>query len=611
MTAPTRYAAEVARLEDVYRDAVAPEPDEALKQLWRSVAGRPVYFTGSGGTLAVAQTAAELHMRTSRRPALALPPMLFAQSPRLDDAAVVLFSARGRNPDAAVALAAARSRGHDPVVVVTTKQVADLPEQITQHRPVVVTVPSPKDGFLATGSVLAAVAALCRTAGMALPEPNDLRWDAAIDLGDRPKLLVLFGGGSQPAATDLETRCSEIGLRSVQAVDYRSFAHGRHTGYWRHHTDTTIVAMIDPPSREVAEATLAALPPEAHIVETRSEHQWPGSLIDLLVWSMTAPLSLAAQGVDPAKPKVAPFGRALYHLPVKEALSEPLLSPAERKLAAGTSRSATMLRNDLSQWLTDIAQHDIGGVVLDFDGTVCDTASNGDLPDSATQDAILCLVHGGLAVGFASGRGKSLPLSLREWIPEDLWPSVTVGVYNAAVTVPLADTIGTHINLSEEILTLAAELRDALNDSVEIEARRLQISLRPPQPTPGEALLDDVAAVLARHGQRYKAVASKHAVDVVRCDVSKKAVLDQIQTRCGDLAVLAVGDQGQRGGNDHELLAATALSLSVDRVSSDPTRCWNLDTHGFKGPALLRCYLDALEIRSGGPGACFVWPAHP
>ena len=349
MTAPTRYAAEVARLEDVYSDAVAPEPDEALKRLWRSVADRLVYFTGSGGTLAVAQTAAELHMRTSRRPALALPPMLFAQSPRLDDAAVVLFSARGRNPDAAVALATARSRGHDPVVVVTTKQAADLPEQITQHQPVIVTVPSPKDGFLATGSVLAAIAALCRTAGMMLPEPNDLRWDAATDLGDRPKLLVLFGGGSQPAATDLETRCSEIGLRSVQAVDYRSFAHGRHTGYWRHHTDTTIVAMIDPPSREVAEATLAALPPNAHIVETRSEHQWPGSLIELLVWSMTAPLSLAAQGVDPAKPKVAPFGRALYHLPVKEALSEPRLSPAERKLAAGTSHSATMLRNDLSQ----------------------------------------------------------------------------------------------------------------------------------------------------------------------------------------------------------------------------------------------------------------------
>ncbi len=69
--------------------------------------------------------------------------------------------------------------------------------------------------------------------------------------------------------------------------------------------------------------------------------------------------------------------------------------------------------------------------------------------------------------------------------------------------------------------------------------------------------------------------------------------------------VLAIGDQGQAGGNDFELLAATPWSLSVDRCSADPSRCWNLDTRGARGPALLVDYLGALKLTRAG--ARFLW----
>ena len=74
------------------------------------------------------------------------------------------------------------------------------------------------------------------------------------------------------------------------------------------------------------------------------------------------------------------------------------------------------------------------------------------------------------------------------------------------------------------------------------------------------------------------------------------------------LDVLAIGDQGHLGGNDFELLAATELSLSVDTCSPDPTRCWNLDLSGQRGPDVLVRYLDAVQLESHG--AFFIWRTH-
>src|SRR5258708_6900285 len=56
---------------------------------------------------------------------------------------------------------------------------------------------------------------------------------------------------------------------------------------------------------------------------------------------------------------------------------------------------------------------------------------------------------------------------------------------------------------------------------------------------------------------------SAHAVDIVPARISKADVI----TAAADLAggsVLAIGDQGQPGGNDFALLAHQLYSLSVD-----------------------------------------------
>jgi hypothetical protein len=113
----------------------------------------------------------------------------------------------------------------------------------------------------------------------------------------------------------------------------------------------------------------------------------------------------------------------------------------------------------------------------------------------------------------------------------------------------------------------------------------------------GGRLSDLVRDVLAREPQLpIKVVASGHSVDVVAQDTSKVRVLEHL-ANLNEGVVLAVGDQGDIGGNDFELLAATPWSISVGRCSTDPTRCWCVDPAARRGP-------DALEamLRTIAPG---------
>jgi hypothetical protein len=102
-----------------------------------------------------------------------------------------------------------------------------------------------------------------------------------------------------------------------------------------------------------------------------------------------------------------------------------------------------------------------------------------------------------------------------------------------------------------------------------------------------------------------EAVTSAHSVDVLPKASTKVALVERVTSMSGD-DVLAVGDQGQVGGNDFELLASRELTLSVDRCSADPTRCWRLVAPSA-GPHALYRYLAALE--HVGSGLRFRWTA--
>ena len=130
-------------------------------------------------------------------------------------------------------------------------------------------------------------------------------------------LLVLHGYRTEAVALDLETRLQETGLRSVQTVDYRNFAHGRHVGLNLGADQTTVVALIDDSVQPVAEETLRILPSSIDRIELRGRAPWPWSVPDLLMQSMHLVGGLArAHRLDPGRPEVSQYGRRLYHLPI-------------------------------------------------------------------------------------------------------------------------------------------------------------------------------------------------------------------------------------------------------------------------------------------------------
>ena len=96
------YGAELRELRSTYAGVRDAGPDKAVCDAVRSE--RPTVYVGSGGALAVARLAADLHVRSTGQLAVAMTPLEAATATVSPDTGLVLFSARGRNPDAALAV---------------------------------------------------------------------------------------------------------------------------------------------------------------------------------------------------------------------------------------------------------------------------------------------------------------------------------------------------------------------------------------------------------------------------------------------------------------------------------------------------------------------------
>ena len=157
----------------------------------------------------------------------------------------------------------------------------------------------------------------------------------------------------------------------------------------------------------------------------------------------------------------------------------------------------------------------------------------------------------------------------------------------------------------EDLWNRVREIVDEPNVLIERRAHQIQFQVARGAEISTRALAQLIREVAARAPSlEVKCVQSAHSIDVVEAATSKRAVVETIGADCSG-AILCIGDQGQEGGNDFELLACHPATLSVDRCSSDPTRCWNLGPPGERGPSVLRRYLRSLRYSHGRPG--FRW----
>ncbi|WP_456819914.1 hypothetical protein [Cellulomonas sp. URHB0016] len=599
----------------------------------------PLAAIGSGGSLSTAHALAYLHRSRTGHLAAVLTPYEAASTPLQRANAVWLLSASGNNVDIVNAIKAVVTREHRQMAALVGRENSKVGNLLAQHPYADVLTysgPAGKDGFLATNSLLGAVTLLTRayttdgatdalsSSGVRglLMQAADVesalvgqwRQDSAT-LWDAGTLIVLHGADSAVGAVDLESKFTEAALGQVQVADYRNFAHGRHHWIAKHPDTTAVLALVADADADIADRTLRLLPSSVPVVKL----SLPGSGGRAALLSLLAAFHLTrwagqARGIDPGDPGVPPFGRRLFHLApgrpgtatrphvnahVAAAIERKAGQPLQHLATAGTLPNWTQAYKAFRRALL---RSRFTSVVFDYDGTLVDTSARYQPPRPEIVAELVRLLRGGVRVGIATGRGGSVSKDLREVLPRELHHLVLVGYYNGSEISDLTVTscpdsnAPRHPDLVEAEQLLRAHPDLAGIADPETRANQLTVTMR--QAYDETRLWRIVDTLIASRVPKLRVIRSSHSIDVVTPQASKLHVVDRLRS-LGTGDVLAIGDRGERPGNDHELLSVP-IALSADECSTDPSSCWNLGSPGQRGTAVTLEYLRALTVDDTG-----------
>jgi hydroxymethylpyrimidine pyrophosphatase-like HAD family hydrolase len=610
------FASELAALEDTLTWALSCDVS-ALKRFVADVADRPLVAIGSGGSSTACHLTALLHRARHRQPAQFTTPLDVLSVPAgLHRAGVFLASASGKNKDVLAALEACIAEEAPAVAAVTLRAESPLSEAAASYaraRVFAADVPTGKDGYLATNSLVATCALVSQAYGFEVSRPRALRKavDGAI-FEQRHMVQVLHGGWGSPVATDLESKLNESALAAAQLADYRNFGHGRHLWLAKRAAETVVVALVTPGTAAIAESTLKLFPKSIPVVRLETSLDGPAGTIALLLQAFHLVDSIGVtRKQDPGRPHVPDFGRKLYRLTpprVRPAFDAPI----QRKLWASPDASddGKAFQQGLKRFLTRARTTKIGAVALDYDGTLCTKDDRfGGLRDDVVAECSR-LLEEGVPLGIATGRGKSVREELQKALARKLWARVHIGYYNGTDIGALGnDSLPKTDEPSDSVLKRAQSLLlddTWLTTKAEITPRPQQLTIEPKGAMRTDALAAHVMARLAPlDGQGVRIVVSSHSLDVLGPRPGKGSLVSWLREQIGeDRDVLCIGDRGAWPGNDYSLLAEP-MSLSVDEVSSLNDACWNLAPHGVLGPDATLLYLRAIKAR-GGVGT-FSW----
>lgn len=538
----------------------------------------------------------------------------------------LLLSAEGKNKD--ILLAAQTAEAADLAVAALTLTASNpliaQAQRTKAMRVFAFQMDWIKDGYLATNSLLATVLLLYRAffsehdfqGLLALMSPERLaarRLEIQTfgDLGElrRRGMLLLFSAQAKPFAVDLESKLSESALVIVQMCDLRQFAHGRHLQLADPDNAPFVLVACSAAERLLALATLELLPSKLRpwFIEIKGDSEQDIAVSGIVDAMYVTELLARVAGRDPGDPQVAHFGRALYGLDPAQSTSEPdkaicILTAASRRKSGTISRMRppAHVLNAAIAYAQRLAHAQFRGVVCDFDGTLCRTENRFDGIDLQLAEDLSALLRQGLKLAVATGRGDSLYKVLRSAFDPSLHNSILVGYYSGAYVATLDQPfVQPHAN--EEFGELWVWLEQTSHDLPGKTWRNLarggHLSLRLANVHKCKSMLALIQVWIHQTGRgSWRAFCSGHSVDVLDGATSKSNVVKLFAERYGlDAAteILRIGDSGQEGGNDFELLSE-GLSLSCDGVSASLGSCWNYGALGNNQSDVTISYLRAL-----------------
>lgn len=626
----SRFGQKLDELEQTL-DLVLAEDHAALAEGLRDSHSRPVIAIGSGGSAVVATYFVRCRDTLGSAITRSSTPLDFTLGTKdMSDTDVWLFSAGADNPDFRGALRAAYARGARQIHVLTRRSDAPamLGAEETANLAVhVIPVASEKDSFLATHSLVGSVAALLLASNLAGsdevadvtsrfrdavkkvldPVNRDRLRRTVASIGRNDLLLIVADPQLASVSTLIETSAWEASLCPVQVTDFRNFAHGRHS--WLHHRapDTFILSLFGHDSANGWERTRALLPEGLRWAEIEFGNcgRFRNALGIVEVLVLIDAIG-AAVGIDPGKPGIGDFGRPLYEDDSLDSLSQRLGSRLRQKRSARLERddpkcTDLCIYSAEDERLDRFAKAKIGGIVLDYDGTIVDTERRADPPAAEIVDELVRLHRAGVRVSIATGRGGSAGESLREVLPIELHPQILVGYYNGGYIQALSVNIqsnppANHPGIVETAAWLAAR-NDLFSQPFRGEHSHVQISLQMSHlrdPGGFESALFACPPIAAGSVRIRR---SGHSFDIIPLHSSKRSVADRIGDELpADVVILCVGDQGSRIGNDHEMLRHP-FGISVHEICGRDDGSWPLFGTELTGPDALLRLLKALKPR--------------
>ena len=605
----------------------ADGPFGAVADALLAGASRPAIAVGSGGSAIMAEFFARCRSTLGHGKTVVQTPMdLVVSQDDLTDFDVWLFSAGADNPDIAGAFTAALASAAATVRLLTVNSQGETSlAAVGSDRAQVIVAPvaERKDGFLATHSLvamvtclLAACEAVTRRSGRDVVDRYAAEVESTVAaegsrLGDfRPSdtIFILHDPQCRTLATLVETSLWETGIAPVQKADFRNFAHGRHVWAARHPESMFVIAVATAMSRDIWRGIRAALPSSIRSTDFDLGHAGRFRTAVSVIEGLATVQALGrATGTDPGKPGRGEFAGAIYGDPGLARLAASLDLGIRHKLKAvylhdDPNCPTTGAGSARDQWLGTISGARIGGVVLDYDGTVVTTAARFDPPDDEIVAELMRLADSGIAIGFATGRGGSAGEALRKALPERLHPLVTVGYYNGGHIRPLSVDIENDQPSPDHDLASAAtwiEDQSLLRPGVKIKRGRVQITINHSDVLAPATFSASLASFPAVADGRVRTVSSHHSFDLLPAATSKTAVSTHMRaTMVADARVLSIGDSGEPGGNDTELLADPP-SISVDGVCGHLEGSWSLFGRTASGPSALVRILRALRVDNG------------
>lgn len=614
------FKSELEKLQDTINWAEKQDVKK-LRTFFSVNAGTPLICIGSGGSYSAASYAAMLYKQLC---GLAVPmtPLAFDTSSDIviRDSKLLYFSASGRNKDFLISFQRGLEIGRSEMAGVCLRESPKWDEIIGKYNSdfekYTFPIPTVKDGFLATNSLVAFFVLMYRCFFEAKPSKYikispGYKLNHEIDFSIIENFIVLHSNLSEPVAVDLESKFSEAALGSVLIADYRNFGHGRHQWFDKKGGNSCIVALINENDRQLAEKTLGKMPEEINVVRIESDLKTPLATIDLLVKSFQFVSSIGEKhGIDPGRPGVPNYGTELYHLNFAKLISdESITLPVKdlaicRKLRLGSmalihTQEYKAYSESYDAFVKRMKDKEFDLLALDYDGTICNvdrkSRFNPQLEDSIAK-MLNRLLSEGLRIAIMTGRGGSVHELLRKSIENEYWQQVYLGCYNGAVIARLSDDT-TAIEalkaapMDEQLSVFEEELkRYPFNPTIKVYSTQLSFSC-----LDRRKAYEICSEIILLNGlDRLHIWSSSHSLDIVVSTKASKTAVKKISEN-----VLVIGDRGDYEGNDYEMLSLP-YSLSVDGVSRNPDSCWNLAPKELRGLDVVKFYLRKIRKTNKG-----------